>query len=241
MLPIIAFWGMILTCSQEGSPIVSYKFLDITSTPSVRAAQAANGSREMWERFKGHRTFDRFTDNEAAFIAARDSFYMATVSESGWPYVQHRGGPPGFLKVLDEKMLGFADFRGNLQYISVGNRRRRRSRRADPCRLSEPRASESPGARGGAQHCCRQRTRRAPVASPAIRASPSEHSCCTWKHSTGIARSTSRRALRSRKLKLRCHRCGPALPSLRPRTRRFARRPPFTPGRVAWCSPSARG
>ena len=75
----------------------------------------------MWERFKGHRTFDRFTDNEAAFIAARDSFYMATVSESGWPYVQHRGGPPGFLKVLDEKTLGFADFRGNLQYISVGN------------------------------------------------------------------------------------------------------------------------
>jgi predicted pyridoxine 5'-phosphate oxidase superfamily flavin-nucleotide-binding protein len=97
-----------------------YKFLDITGTPSVRAAQAANGSREMWEHFKGHRTFDRFTDNEAAFIAERDSFYMATVSESGWPYVQHRGGPAGFLKVLDEKTLGFADFRGNLQYISLG-------------------------------------------------------------------------------------------------------------------------
>jgi uncharacterized protein len=100
---------------------VSYKFLDIASTPSVRAAQAANGSREMWEKFNGHRTFDRFTDDETAFIAARDSFYMATVSETGWPYVQHRGGPPGFLKVLDEKTLGFADFRGNLQYISVGN------------------------------------------------------------------------------------------------------------------------
>jgi uncharacterized protein len=100
---------------------VSYKFLDIASTPSVRAVQAANGSREMWEKFKGHRTFDRFTEDEAAFIAARDSFYMATVSETGWPYVQHRGGPPGFLKVLDEKTLGFADFRGNLQYISVGN------------------------------------------------------------------------------------------------------------------------
>jgi predicted pyridoxine 5'-phosphate oxidase superfamily flavin-nucleotide-binding protein len=98
-----------------------YKFLDVTATPSVRAAQAANGSREMWEHFKGHRTFDRFTDDEAAFIAERDSFYMATVSESGWPYVQHRGGPPGFLKVLDEKTLGFADFRGNLQYISLGN------------------------------------------------------------------------------------------------------------------------
>jgi uncharacterized protein len=98
-----------------------YKFLDVTATPSVRAAQVANGSRDMWEHFKGHRTFDRFTDNEAAFIAERDSFYMATVSESGWPYVQHRGGPPGFLKVLDEKTLGFADFRGNLQYISLGN------------------------------------------------------------------------------------------------------------------------
>jgi uncharacterized protein len=98
-----------------------YKFLDITATPSVRAAQAANGSRDMWEHFKGHRAFDRFTDGEAAFIAERDSFYMATVSESGWPYVQHRGGPPGFLKVLDEKTLGFADFRGNLQYISLGN------------------------------------------------------------------------------------------------------------------------
>ena len=100
---------------------MSYKFLDIASTPSVRAAQAANGSREMWEKFKGHRTFDRFTDDEVAFIAERDSFYMATVSETGWPYVQHRGGPAGFLKVLDEKTLGFADFRGNLQYISVGN------------------------------------------------------------------------------------------------------------------------
>lgn len=100
---------------------MAYKFLDITATPSVRAAQAANGSRGVWEHFRGHRTFDRFTDDEAAFIAARDSFYMATVSESGWPYVQHRGGPPGFLKVVDEQTLGFADFRGNRQYISLGN------------------------------------------------------------------------------------------------------------------------
>jgi predicted pyridoxine 5'-phosphate oxidase superfamily flavin-nucleotide-binding protein len=100
---------------------MSYGFLDIVSTPSVKAAQAANGSSEMWEQFKGHRAFDRFTENEAAFIAARDSFYMATVSETGWPYVQHRGGPAGFLKVLDETTLGFADFHGNRQYISLGN------------------------------------------------------------------------------------------------------------------------
>src|ERR1700682_5796064 len=100
---------------------MAYGFLDIAATASVKEAQRENGSADYWARFHGERTFDRFTENEAAFIAERDSFYMATVSESGWPYVQHRGGPPGFLKVLDEKTLGFADFRGNLQYISLGN------------------------------------------------------------------------------------------------------------------------
>ena len=96
-------------------------FLDIAMTPSVRAAQAAMGADELWQKFEGHRTSDRFTAAEAAFIAARDSFYMATVSETGWPYVQHRGGPRGFLKQLDERTLAFADRRGNRQYISVGN------------------------------------------------------------------------------------------------------------------------
>lgn len=100
---------------------MAYKFLDIAATPSVRAAQAANGSGAFWANFKGGRAFDRFTELETRFIAERDSFYMATVSESGWPYVQHRGGPLGFLKVLDDKTLGFADFRGNRQYISLGN------------------------------------------------------------------------------------------------------------------------
>ena len=100
---------------------MTYGFLDIASTPSVRAAQEANGSREQWQRFDGDRASDRFTENEIAFIEARDSFYLASVSESGWPYVQHRGGPTGFLKVLDETTLGFADFRGNRQYISLGN------------------------------------------------------------------------------------------------------------------------
>ena len=100
---------------------MSYGFLDTLSTSGVRAAQAANGSREMWKDFTGHRAFDHFTAAEAAFVRARDSFYMATVSETGWPYIQHRGGPTGFLKVLDETTLGFADFRGNRQYISLGN------------------------------------------------------------------------------------------------------------------------
>jgi predicted pyridoxine 5'-phosphate oxidase superfamily flavin-nucleotide-binding protein len=98
-----------------------YGFLGIAVTPSVRAVQAEKGSDRIWQHFKGHREFHRFTENEAAFIAERDSFYMATVSETGWPYVQHRGGPRGFLKVVDEKTLAFADYCGNRQYISTGN------------------------------------------------------------------------------------------------------------------------
>jgi predicted pyridoxine 5'-phosphate oxidase superfamily flavin-nucleotide-binding protein len=100
---------------------MAYRFLDIASTPSVKAAQDVNGSAEFWTGFRGSRSFDRFGETEAEFIASRDSFYLATVSESGWPYVQHRGGPPGFLRVLDDKTLAFADFRGNRQYISLGN------------------------------------------------------------------------------------------------------------------------
>ena len=100
---------------------MSYGFMNIASTPSVRTAQAAMGADHLWEDFRGHREFDRLTENEAAFIAERDSFYMATVSETGWPYVQHRGGPRGFLKLVDERTLAFADYRGNRQYISTGN------------------------------------------------------------------------------------------------------------------------
>jgi predicted pyridoxine 5'-phosphate oxidase superfamily flavin-nucleotide-binding protein len=96
-------------------------FLDIAITPSVKAAQAENGSAHLWEDFKGHRAFDRFTESEAAFIGERDSFYMATISETGWPYVQHRGGPRGFLRVIDDTTLAFADFAGNRQYVSLGN------------------------------------------------------------------------------------------------------------------------
>ena len=100
---------------------MTYGFLDIAVTPSVRAAQAENNAAQLWENFGGDRAFDRFGPNETAFIQQRDSFYMASVSETGWPYVQHRGGPTGFLKVLDDRRLGFADYRGNRQYISLGN------------------------------------------------------------------------------------------------------------------------
>jgi predicted pyridoxine 5'-phosphate oxidase superfamily flavin-nucleotide-binding protein len=100
---------------------MSYGFLDVAITPSVRAAQAAMGADHIWADFKGRREHDRFGDDEAAFIVERDTFYWASVSETGWPYVQHRGGPRGFLKVIDDQTLAFADYRGNRQYITTGN------------------------------------------------------------------------------------------------------------------------
>nr|WP_203565983.1 pyridoxamine 5'-phosphate oxidase family protein [Aurantimonas aggregata] len=79
------------------------------------------GADHLWDDFNSRHSFDRFGEREQAFIATRDSFYMASVSETGWPYVQHRGGPKGFLKTIDERTLAFADYRGNRQYISTGN------------------------------------------------------------------------------------------------------------------------
>ena len=101
---------------------MGHKFAEIAFTPNVKKAQEVNGSRRSYARLEqGEVHHDVLGPNEAAFIAERDSFYMATVSETGWPYIQHRGGPPGFIRVLDKKTIGFADFRGNRQYISVGN------------------------------------------------------------------------------------------------------------------------
>lgn len=96
-------------------------FLALTATPAVKAAQAADGSRASYARFDDALDFAGLGPAEAGFIAARDSFYIASVSETGWPYVQHRGGPPGFLKQLDSNTLAFADFRGNRQFLTVGN------------------------------------------------------------------------------------------------------------------------
>jgi predicted pyridoxine 5'-phosphate oxidase superfamily flavin-nucleotide-binding protein len=88
----------------------------------VKAFQEELGSRRGYARMEsGEASHAALGPREAAFIALRDSFYMASVSETGWPYVQHRGGPPGFLRVLDDRTLGFADFKGNRQYVSVGN------------------------------------------------------------------------------------------------------------------------
>ena len=101
---------------------MSHQFADRMFTGGVKAAQDQYGSRARLERFVAMSgPNDKLTGREAAFIAQRDTFYMATVNEIGWPYVQHRGGPAGFLRVLDPKRLCFADFRGNTQLISVGN------------------------------------------------------------------------------------------------------------------------
>ncbi len=98
-------------------------FAEIAFTPAVMAAQDRQGSAKSYAKFLAPvaNGGDRLTTAEADFIAARDGFFQATVSETGWPYVQFRGGPAGFLKVLDEKTIAYADFRGNRQYVSVGN------------------------------------------------------------------------------------------------------------------------
>ena len=97
-------------------------FADLTFTASVTAAQVRYGGRaiDSGDELSAATEFG-LTAEEIEFISERDSFYQATVSETGWPYVQHRGGPKGFLKVLDEQTIGYADFRGNRQYLSVGN------------------------------------------------------------------------------------------------------------------------
>ena len=96
-------------------------FAKIAFTDSVKKTQELYGVRRANERLENLDRLDELTRNEALFVSQRDGFYLATVNEDGHPYVQFRGGPAGFLKVLDEKTLGYADFRGNLQYISVGN------------------------------------------------------------------------------------------------------------------------
>jgi predicted pyridoxine 5'-phosphate oxidase superfamily flavin-nucleotide-binding protein len=95
---------------------------DVAFSPSVKAVQMRRGSRAGYARMEERGGWsDRITPELAAFIAARDSFYLGTASADGQPYIQHRGGPKGFLRVLDDRTLGIADYRGNRQYITTGN------------------------------------------------------------------------------------------------------------------------
>ena len=95
---------------------------DVAFTPAVKAVQERLGSRRSYASMEQRGGWsDVISDDLAAFIAERDSLYLGTATADGQPYVQHRGGPPGFLRVLDERTLAFADFSGNKQYISMGN------------------------------------------------------------------------------------------------------------------------
>lgn len=101
---------------------MGHRFYEAAFTEAVRSAQAAQGSARAYAGFEEGPAYNgEFGEAEAAFIAARDSFYLATVGAGGWPYVQHRGGPTGFVEVLDPQTLVFPDYRGNRQYISLGN------------------------------------------------------------------------------------------------------------------------
>ena len=101
---------------------MAHNFGSLVFTPVVKSLQEKYGSRRRYARMEeGGPSTDRLGPDESEFIEARDSFYMATMGSTGWPYVQHRGGPKGFLKVIDDHTLAFADFRGNKQYISTGN------------------------------------------------------------------------------------------------------------------------
>ena len=101
---------------------MTHRFADITFTDSVKAEQEQYGARTHNERLQTQGgPNDQLDLREAEFIGLRDSFYLASVSEKGWPYVQHRGGPAGFLKVVSPVQIAYADFRGNGQMISVGN------------------------------------------------------------------------------------------------------------------------
>lgn len=102
---------------------MAMNYAEIAFTGGVKKEQEKYSSRQQYERMEKLSRGTEFSFSEADFIETRDSFYMATVGENGYPYVQFRGGPTGFLRVLDPKTLGYADFRGNRQYISVGNLR----------------------------------------------------------------------------------------------------------------------
>src|SRR6202051_1498750 len=97
-------------------------FGSLVFTPLVKKLQERYGSRRQYERMENSGAAqNRLTEFETEFLAQRDSFYMATTGSTGWPYVQHRGGPKGFLKVIDDRTIAFADFRGNKQFVSTGN------------------------------------------------------------------------------------------------------------------------
>ncbi len=101
-------------------PTMRHRYFDLAFTPAVQAEQARHGSRNAYAAAAAGGP-DALTRRERALIAASDTFFLASVSETGWPYVQHRGGPPGFVRTLSDTTIGWAEFAGNRQYVSAGN------------------------------------------------------------------------------------------------------------------------
>jgi predicted pyridoxine 5'-phosphate oxidase superfamily flavin-nucleotide-binding protein len=104
---------------------MSHRFYDLAFTPAVQAEQSRRGSRAAYAAASADDanagSADLLGEHEITFVEARDSFYLASVTETGWPYVQHRGGPPGFVRRVDERTIGWAEYVGNHQYVSAGN------------------------------------------------------------------------------------------------------------------------
>lgn len=122
LLPALSFVAIHPTIAGMTADNATPDPLDLAYSDAVKQAQLERGSRNAMARGRlGTSWFDTANDDLARFLAERDHFFLGTASADGQPYIQHRGGPPGFLKVLDAKTLGFADFSGNKQYISVGN------------------------------------------------------------------------------------------------------------------------
>ncbi|PZX91896.1 pyridoxamine 5'-phosphate oxidase [Flavobacterium aquariorum] len=96
-------------------------FAEIAFSDAVKALQEVHGSRKAYERMEKFNVVEGLSENEISFISNRDSFYLASIGEKNFPYIQHRGGPKGFVKILDKNTIGFIDFSGNKQYVSVGN------------------------------------------------------------------------------------------------------------------------
>jgi predicted pyridoxine 5'-phosphate oxidase superfamily flavin-nucleotide-binding protein len=106
----------------KGDSVMAKHFMELAFNDSVRKVQEQYGTRAPYQKMEGKEEFrNKLTWQEKSYIKNRDNFYMSSVGENGWPYMQFRGGPKGFLKVIGENVLAYADFKGNGQYISTGN------------------------------------------------------------------------------------------------------------------------
>ena len=189
---------------------------DVAFTPTVKAIQAERGSRDGYAKMEGKGGWrTAISADLAGFLGEVRSFYLATANAEGQPYVQHRGGPPGFLRVVDEHTLGFADYKGNRQYITTGNL-------ADNPRayiFVMDYAQRAASSCGDARAWWPTIRRCLPACGPrATTPAPSRSSCSRWRPGTPTARSTSRRCSMPRMWATPSSSSRPASASWKPRS-----------------------